>query len=344
MQPGKSILPAPTALGTIRLAADWLDDIACRFTVHTVTAIAATLLLGSGSALACGLLAFGANLPPCHASEVTLHAVAQQHALVRPISSRVGNRVPLPKVGDYGTHMDEIDQYIGALKALPVAVCERAARQGDPDGAYCAARRAKGERTPALLRKAARLGHPLAQNDLAMLLDREDHSTEVVALIRASSAYGIPHAQVTMGWWYMKGLHGFEIDYRLAMDWNLKGFQQGHSEGANNIGELFEHGHGVTMDVAQAVVWYRMAAAMGSLEAMERLVNISRMRKDSWPPMRPWRGRVVAVLPFVVDAADHMPLRAAQASLGGTMPDRTRMPDDFRGIIDRHRPVVAAGA
>jgi uncharacterized protein len=73
----------------------------------------------------------------------------------------------------------------------------------------------------------------------------------------------------------MTGEHGFPINYSDAMSWNLKGYQNGHSEGANNIGELYEKGWGVTKDIEQAKSWYKKASELGNLEATARLERLN---------------------------------------------------------------------
>jgi len=183
----------------------------------------------------------------------------------------------LPRIGDYGTDIGSLQIYTRDLRRVPEELCREMAKRGNPDGVFCAYLHESGSDEIALLREAARLGHPIAQNNLAMKLDDGtiENSPEIVRLIKASAKKGIPHAQVTLGWWYMTGSHGFAIDYASAMAWNLKGYKQGHSEGANNIGELYESGLGVPKDIKQAVSWYRKASVLGNAEATERLENLS---------------------------------------------------------------------
>jgi TPR repeat protein len=60
------------------------------------------------------------------------------------------------------------------------------------------------------------------------------------------------------------------------MKWNLKAYKQGHSEGANNIGELYEKGHGVPKNIEKAKSWYKKSSVLGNAEATERLERLSR--------------------------------------------------------------------
>lgn len=184
----------------------------------------------------------------------------------------------VPNIADYGTDLASLRKYGSDISEVPVDVCREAAKKNNPDGVYCTYQHETGKDEMTILREAARLGHPLAQNNLAMKLadDRKQNSAEIVRLIKASAAKGIPQAQVTMGWWYMKGLHGIAINYAEAMNWNRKAYKQGHSEGANNIGELYEKGLGVTKNIDQAKSWYRKASVLGNSEATERLDRLNK--------------------------------------------------------------------
>ena len=73
----------------------------------------------------------------------------------------------------------------------------------------------------------------------------------------------------------MTGEHGFPVNYTEAMEWNLKAYKQGHSDGANNIGELYEKGHGVTKNIDEAKSWYQKASELGNTEATSRLKQLA---------------------------------------------------------------------
>ena len=201
-----------------------------------------------------------------------------------------GKNTNVPKFSDYGTDMASIAKYGMDLDETSIDACREAwAKKRDADAAYCVARYESGSSQVAfygadakslpMLREAAKLGHPIAQNNLAMELE---HSTplgnpvEISKLIRASANSGIPNAQVTVGWWHMTGEHGFKVDHAEAMKWNLKAYKQGHSEGANNIGELYEKGLGVPKDMEQAKSWYKKASVLGNAEATGRLEKLTR--------------------------------------------------------------------
>ncbi len=187
----------------------------------------------------------------------------------------------IPRFFDYGTDMASIHKYLADINETNLDACrdQWKRKDADADAAYCIARHDAVEIKVPMLREASKLGHPLAQNDLAMHLASNNikkESEEISKLIRASANSGIPHAQVTVGWWHMTGEHSFKIDHTEAMKWNLMAYKQGHSEGANNIGELYEKGLGVSKNMEQAKSWYRKASVLGNIEATTRLAQISR--------------------------------------------------------------------
>lgn len=190
---------------------------------------------------------------------------------------RTGN---VPKLADYGTDMDSLHKYVSDVNDVSIEVCREAwTKNKDADTAYCLSVNETGAEIIELLREAAELGHPVAQSDLAHLLSDTKppgSSLEIARWIKAAANSGIPHAQVTVGWWHMTGEHGFEINHAEAMSWNLKAYKQGHSEGANNIGELYEKGLGVKKDLEQAKSWWRKASVLGNAEATERLEKLEK--------------------------------------------------------------------
>jgi TPR repeat protein len=206
----------------------------------------------------------------------------------KKVGVKSGQNTNVPKFSDYGTDITSIAKYGAALDETSIDACREAwAKKKDADAAYCVARYESGisqvafygahAKSLPMLMEAAKLGHPIAQNNLATELAHRKppgNPAEIARLIKASANKGIPHAQVTVGWWHMTGEHGFKVDHAEAMKWNLKAYKQGHSEGANNIGELYEKGLGVTKDIEQAKSWYKKASVLGNAEATGRLEKL----------------------------------------------------------------------
>jgi len=196
-----------------------------------------------------------------------------------------GNSTTVPSFSNYRTDMASILKYASDLNNTSIDACRKSWKQKNADAALClAARETDEQRFIDLLREASNLGHPIAQNQWALILDQkkpQGDSVEIASLIRASANSGIPHAQVTVGWWHMTGEHGFDIDYAEAMKWNLLAYKQGHSEGANNIGELYEKGLGVPKDLEQAKFWYKKASQLGNAQATERLEKLAENKAEA---------------------------------------------------------------
>ena len=54
--------------------------------------------------------------------------------------------------------------------------------------------------------------------------------------------------------------HGVEQDYAQAFKWFSKAAEQGDADVQNNLGIIFDQGRGVKRDPTQALQWYRKAA------------------------------------------------------------------------------------
>jgi TPR repeat protein len=63
-------------------------------------------------------------------------------------------------------------------------------------------------------------------------------------------------------------------DYQQAMFWYQKGAEGGDPQSVNNIGALYEGGHGVRANRNTAIEWYRKAAALGNDKAKENLKRL----------------------------------------------------------------------
>ena len=191
----------------------------------------------------------------------------------------------VPKFSGYGTDMQSIRKYIQLLQSTSLEACIEAAMEHSVDGAYCVAKKHENDKNYfKLIKEASRLGHPLAKSDFAHILEESynlnnEYSAEIHTLLLSAAQSGIPHAQVSVGWYSMTGELGFPVDYAQAMTWNLEAYNQGHSEGANNIGELYEKGFGVRKSKNIAVIWYKKAGELGNKEATQRVARLTTFRR-----------------------------------------------------------------
>lgn len=81
-----------------------------------------------------------------------------------------------------------------------------------------------------------------------------------------------PHNNVVfLDVYHGRGIGGMRKDYGLAMESYLKEAEQGNSEAAYNIGQLYEFGRGVPKDESKAVEWYILAGKRGHLRSQKEL-------------------------------------------------------------------------
>jgi len=57
---------------------------------------------------------------------------------------------------------------------------------------------------------------------------------------------------------------GVPRDYIKAREWFEKAAAQGHAGAQNNLGALYEFGHGVKQDSVRAYMWYNVEASLST--------------------------------------------------------------------------------
>ena len=128
-----------------------------------------------------------------------------------------------------------------------------------------------------LYRRAAELGHPLAQNNLGAMheagegfLPRNDREAERLYRLAAEQDY--PAGQANLGVLYAAGRGGLRRDDREAVRlWQLAAAQE-NSQAQNNLGTMYAEGRGgLPRDNREAARMWRMAADQGSTEARNNL-------------------------------------------------------------------------
>ena len=81
---------------------------------------------------------------------------------------------------------------------------------------------------------------------------------------------GDAEIQYFLGWMYDKG-EGVTRDYAEAVRWYRRAAAQGHAIAQFNLGVMYAKGEGVTRNYAEAVRWYRRAAEQGEATAQNNL-------------------------------------------------------------------------
>ena len=93
---------------------------------------------------------------------------------------------------------------------------------------------------------------------------------EAVKWYRRAAEQGDAYAQNNLGFMYDNG-HGVPQDYAEAVKWYRRAAEQGDAYAQHNLGFMYDEGHGVPQDYAEAVKWYRRAAEQGDASAQHNL-------------------------------------------------------------------------
>lgn len=125
-------------------------------------------------------------------------------------------------------------------------------------------------------RLAAEQGHPVAQNNLAVVLLDADPK-DAIQWLFAAAENNFPFAQSMLGDIYC-GFYNLPSDIRAnlndiseAIKWYQKAGESGFSYADYRLGEIFSSGQGVELDEKQATKYYFSAAKQGYEPAQEVL-------------------------------------------------------------------------
>jgi len=99
----------------------------------------------------------------------------------------------------------------------------------------------------------------------------EKDETEAVAWYRRGVETGDGLAMANLGNFYMTGRGGVQRDDAEAARLYRGGAERNEAAGMYRLGWAYENGRGVTKDRAEAITWYRKAAAQGYKSAADRL-------------------------------------------------------------------------
>jgi len=86
---------------------------------------------------------------------------------------------------------------------------------------------------------------------------------------------GDVEAQLNLGYTYLYGLNGANIDYKQALAYYEAAAQQNSATAYNNLGSLYYSGIGTNVDTTKAISFFEKAAELGSSDAAVNLAVIS---------------------------------------------------------------------
>ena len=98
------------------------------------------------------------------------------------------------------------------------------------------------------------------------ILEEKDEMAEL-AFFRLAAEQHLDAAQYALGKTVYEGGHCLPSQHAEALRWFQLAAAQGHPDGLFSVGMMHELGHGVPLDIAEAVLWYSRAAAAGHLRA-----------------------------------------------------------------------------
>jgi TPR repeat protein len=161
-----------------------------------------------------------------------------------------------------------------------LARLQQAAQSGDPAaetgmGNY-AQNQSDGVQACAWYWKAARQGHPNAQNDVGNCYENgigvaKDPAQAVWWYSQAAQQGNLP-AESNLGAAYTNG-DGVARDYAAAFTWLQKAAKQGFPDAENNLGNLYYNGEGVERSYEWAAYWWQKATDQGSTDAVLSLTG-----------------------------------------------------------------------
>jgi TPR repeat protein len=96
---------------------------------------------------------------------------------------------------------------------------------------------------------------------------------------RTAANNGDVAAMNAMGDWYRAGQGGLPKDNAQAVDWYRKAAAQGNANAQNNLGVMYQNGWGVDKDLVQALDWFRKSAVQGNADAQK---NLGVMYQNGW--------------------------------------------------------------
>lgn len=109
---------------------------------------------------------------------------------------------------------------------------------------------------------------------LGMFEAEEKNKNISIDEIKAKAAQGDIAAQLDLGYMYLYGLNGLNIDYKQALEYYQAAAEKDNAVAYNNLGSLYFNGIGVEVNYANAIAYFEKAAQLGSDDAAVNLAII----------------------------------------------------------------------
>lgn len=104
---------------------------------------------------------------------------------------------------------------------------------------------------------------------------KEDETPEdFMARVNRLAGEGDVNALMTLGYMYLYGLNGVEMNYKKAFEYYTLAAEQGDSVAINNLGSMYYGGVGVRKNIEKAAELFAEASDLGNVEASLNLAVI----------------------------------------------------------------------
>lgn len=102
----------------------------------------------------------------------------------------------------------------------------------------------------------------------------QQNSNTSIEELKKKATSGDISAQLDLGYMYLYGLNGIDIDYKQALEYYETAAAKNSSVALNNLGSMYFNGIGVDVDFAKAISFFEKAANLGSDDAAVNLAII----------------------------------------------------------------------
>ena len=102
----------------------------------------------------------------------------------------------------------------------------------------------------------------------------KDKTPDTLEDLQDKAAKGDIEAQLNLGYMYLYGVNGTNIDYQQAIDYYTQAAEQNSAVAYNNLGSLYFNGIGTNVDKKKAIQYFQKASELGSHDAAVNLAII----------------------------------------------------------------------
>ena len=104
--------------------------------------------------------------------------------------------------------------------------------------------------------------------------ENKDKTPDTLEDLQDKAAKGDVEAQLNLGYMYLYGVNGTNIDYQQAIDYYTQAAEQNSAVAYNNLGSLYFSGIGTDVNREKAIQYFQKAAELGSHDAAVNLAII----------------------------------------------------------------------